>query len=179
MAKLGHIYDALEPGTLTSMRRISSGISGKVNTYGGSYNAKLESIAVFTGQRILETDIAQSLMFKSREFNADFSKANRIFGKVVHSKGDVTDLEIRNAYQSSDRSRRKLFDDLHQKTEAAIRLGQTRQQVFGALRSGGISSGVAGRIMNGQYHVYRPRSVPMNRRNLTGSLASESARKQE
>ncbi len=176
MDQLAHIYGALEPGTLSSARRIASGISGTVNAYGGSYNPKLEATAVFTGQRIIEIDISQALMFKAREFSREFSEANRIFGKVVHSKGDVTEQEIREAYQSSDKSRRKLFENIHKKTQAAIRLGLTGRQVLGALRTAHISSGVAKRIIGGQYQSYVPQSVPTKRRNLTASLARESSK---
>jgi hypothetical protein len=64
----GPIYEAVEPGTLTSARRILKGLMGDVDNFGQKYDATLESIAFFTGQRIESLDVPVSLGFKGRDF---------------------------------------------------------------------------------------------------------------
>ena len=57
----GHFWNALEPGTISSARRIAKGISGTTTVFGQAFDARLEAMAVLTGHRLQRVDVKQSL----------------------------------------------------------------------------------------------------------------------
>jgi hypothetical protein len=152
----GHVWGALEPGTITSARRISRGVSGKTNKYGQSYSAPVETAAVVFGQRIQTTDIRQSLGFRASRFNRDYRDASQIFTSVAARRGSVTSEELTDAYQSAEASRRRLFDQMRQAVQAAQRLGVQQRGVFQILRGRKVPQKLARQLLADQYQPYRP-----------------------
>lgn len=145
-----------EPGTVTSARRIYKGITGQVTPYGRAYDPEIEALAAFTGHRIMDLDIEQSMSFGAGRFNRSLSDGTSILTRVASRRGEVSDDEIRDAYKSMDRARRRAFQDLNKDIEAAMRLGVERITVARILFAAGVSEENIAASMAGTYMPYTP-----------------------
>lgn len=148
----GHIWDAVEPGTWTSIQRIQMGLDNEQTIYGQQYDPKVEAMALFTGQRRSVLDPVGAMQFKTREFISRKADANRIFNREVSSRGSVTDNELELSFRSMLDARVRNYRDIINTVNAVQRLGSTdRVGAFATLRSNGVSAReaaflVAGRI---------------------------------
>ena len=151
-----HVLDALEPGTISSARRIAMGISGKTTIYGRSYDPTLEALAVMTGHRLSELDVRQAFAFRAREHNREIGNAQRILTSIVTRRGEVNDAEVEQAFREMNASRNVAFRDAHEDAMAALRLGMTRFQIVQALRVNGMSERNAAAVYAGRVPRYLP-----------------------
>ncbi len=150
-----HLWGAFEPGTITSGRRIYKGVMGTTTTSGRTFNPWVESIAVITGQRIQDLDVAESLKWRARDYNRGIRQANRLFNSVITRGGSVNEAEIRNAYERSDTARRGLFSDMSGAAQAAVRLDVSPNEVITTLTANGVSKIDVPSIMGGVYNKRR------------------------
>lgn len=162
---LAHVYDALEPGTITSAKRIEKGLTGKTTPYGKGFDAKLEIMAVLTGLRIMEVDIAQSLGFKVGKYNRDQRDAMQILRGPATRRGTVTDDELREATASMERARQENFKELHEDIQAAERLGVSSTAIRRIL-SGRLSRQSVNDLIFGRYRPYQPTNQFLRSLNL-------------
>ncbi len=150
-----HLWEAFEPGTITSGRRIYKGAMGTTSTTGRTYNPWVESIAVITGQRIQDLDVAESLKWRARDYNRGIRQANRLLNSVITRGGSVSEAEIRDAYERSDTARRGLFSDMSGAAQAAIRLDVYPDEVETTLVANGVSKIDIPNVMGGVYSKRR------------------------
>jgi hypothetical protein len=156
-AQLAYLWDkALEPGTITSLRRIENALSGKVSKTGRSYDPTTEIVSFGTGVRAVPIDVRQGLSFRASDYSRDTTEAERIVNSAAGNRGSVTPEEIAAAYQNTDQARRKLFGEMHRKTQAATRLGVPTTEVWKTLTSNGISQSDASLIIKGIYIPHFP-----------------------
>jgi len=151
-----HIWDALEPGTISSMQRIGRGIKGEVSLYGRSYDPKLEAMAVVTGHRISELDVRQALGFRARELVAGVRDARSMLTSTVSRSGTVTPEEIGSAQADTQTSLARLYKDLNAIASAGERMGMSRAEVLAALNDAGLSQSDAMAAYNGDVPTYQP-----------------------
>jgi hypothetical protein len=151
-----HIWEAIEPGAITSAQRIQKGLTGEVERGGRSYDPAAEAIGAITGFRAQEINVAQSIGFKVREFQKGTQEANRLLTTEAMNHGTVQPEKIEEAYRRSDAARRKLFDDMHRQAMAAIRLGIPESEVRSLLDNGGLSHENAANVIAGTYEPYSP-----------------------
>ena len=146
---LNHLWTAIEPGTLTSMRRINRGLNKETNVFGQEFDAMTEFLAVVTGHRLQKTDVRQSLRFRTTELNRRKSDANRILNRVANREGRVTDEELTEAFHRSEASRARVFADGHELALKAINShGLTTREVTQQFRDAGYSRVEAAAIVN-------------------------------
>ena len=151
-----HIGEAFEPGTISSARRITKGITGTVTAYGRSYDPTIESLAVFTGHRLQTMDVPQSLGFRARDYASSRSDTTRILTEVTGRRGEVSEAEIKDAYRQANQNKRERFEDMRRMTRAANRLGVEKPRIYRALRASNIPRDVANDLLRGQYRPYEP-----------------------
>ena len=155
---LDHLWGAIEPGTITSARRIAKGISGETNVFGQEFDTRTEFLAVVTGHRLQKSDVRQALRFRTTELDRRVDDANRILNRVANRSGNVTDEELTEAFQRSEASRAKVFEDAHQLALKAINShGLTSSEVIQQFRDGGMSRANAAAVVN---TGIPPRRVP-------------------
>ena len=152
----GHLFDAIEPGTLTSIDRISSGLQGETNPYGKSYDPATESLALFTGQRISEVDVRQALDFKARTFQRGMNDVSQIFNGIMRQRGEVSQQDLNKAYSQAEQSRRRLFAEIHKDASAALRLGVSEVEVRDILSSAGLSQRNIQAIVSNDLPAFTP-----------------------
>jgi hypothetical protein len=148
-----HFWKTLEPGTLTSARRIAMGLKGEKSASGRSFDPGIEATAVVTGQRIQELDVEQSYSFRLRDFKKSLDLVKDIGRESTHRRGTVTAEEIGSDLSRMDEQRRSLFDDFSETTRAAMRLGVNRARIQKMLKASGLSHEIQQSVLRG---VYRP-----------------------
>lgn len=165
---LAHLAAVIEPSTITDLRNIEKGTRGLVNDYGRAYDAKRDSVALITGQRVETVNLPQGLSFRARNFQRDMTSATRQLTKVANRRGKVGDGEIRAAYDIADRSRRKLFARMVRRFIAARNKGVSEEHAIKIVRSVGISEDMVKNIQAEQYEPFKPGTTFL-------SFASKSA----
>lgn len=152
----GHLWDAIEPGTVSSAQRIMDGIDGEVTLYGRSYNPKLEAMAVMTGHRVTEFDVRQAVSFKARDIVESVRDARAVLTSTLARSGTVTPEEVGEAQQDTQASLERLYGDLHRVATAAERMGMSRREVLTALNDAGLSRPDAAAVYAGLVPEYQP-----------------------
>jgi len=168
---VSHAWEAFEPGTITSAKRIGMGLLGKKTETGRVYSASTEMLAALSGQRIQTLDVAQSLPFKVREFSRRKRTAEDILSSVLRNRGDVADGELISADERSEGRRRALYEGMMETTQAALRLNVNRKTVLSALREGGLSAVDSRRVLNG---IYVPRKISDHYPSLRRAVVHEA-----
>lgn len=153
-----HVWTALEPGVVTSARRVWNGIRGHTNRYGRSYDPAIESLAVVTGHRIEDLDVAQAFMFKAGEYNRSLQETKQIYTRTLTNRGVVSESEIVSAYQRMDNRARELHVDMVKKIQAARNLGLTTADIIRSLKVGGVGETQTRSLVNDVYRPYVPSS---------------------
>ena len=152
---LEHLWKALEPGSVTSAKRLAMGVTGRQTIYGRSYDPKIEALAQFTGYRIMDVDVAQSLTFRVGRFNREQADAMQILRSVATRRGTVSDEELQQATASAERARQENFDNMHEIIQAAERLGVSAKRIRSILR-GSLTVQQTADLINGIYRPFRP-----------------------
>jgi hypothetical protein len=146
---------ALEPGTVTSVKRIKKGLEGYVSPSGKEYDTEDEVLALVLGQRRSTIDAQQGLIFKARDFSTDTSNANKILSSVASRRGVVDDDEIRDAVVGMEQQRRKIFEDLQKAIKAARQLKVPDPVIADQLEASGVSNYLVRSAIRGVYEPYR------------------------
>ncbi len=171
-AMLDHLWTAIEPGTITSARRIAKGIKGETNVFGQEFDTRTEFLAVVTGHRLQKSDVRQALRFRTTEMDRRMGDANRILNRVANRSGTVTDKELTDAFRRSEASRARVFKDAHEIALKAINShGLTSQEVIQQFRDAGMSRANAAAVVNTGIPTRRvPRIDDVDRAALIRSL---------
>jgi hypothetical protein len=150
-----HVWKALEPGGITTAKRITKGVTGTAEETGRTYDPFDEVTALLTGQRFQEIDLRQSLGFKGYQFSKRSTEAQRIFTKKLNSRGAVTEKELVDSYKESEAARRDLFEELHSAAWAAVRQGVPEDEVRKLLAES-VGQEKSGLVMDGTHKPYWP-----------------------
>jgi len=115
----GPVYEALEPGLVASLRRIGKGMMGDVDRYGQQYDAGLELLAFFSGQRIKKMDVPVGFSFKGKEF---VSAKRDIMGDYYIEKAKTDGDPEKQAEELADANEKveKYFNELKKDYDAAM-----------------------------------------------------------
>jgi hypothetical protein len=155
---LSYFIRQIEPATASQIRRNYYGFTGQTDPllsgYGRVYNASEEALALL-GVRPSSINYAKALEGKSSRFNTRMSDVSRIFTEQYGSVGSKPSSEIKNAYSTMDRQRKKLFNEANKDYHASMVLGLSRSEAISAMRAGGISEANALAISKNKYTDYQ------------------------
>ena len=157
---LKHMWDAFEPGTLTSLKRVKQGWEGYVSPSGKKYDFTNEAIAASTGVRLTTIDIPQSYGYKASRYQSSLVQANKILLGPLHRRGTVTPEEIADSYQRMERNRKRLFDEYAQVTRDTRALGLSDKKTRAILKENQLTEDSIDSIMTGVYRPYIPSTLP-------------------
>jgi len=177
---LSYFIRQIEPATASQIRRNYYGFTGQTDPllsgYGRVYNASEEALALL-GVRPSSINFAKALEGKSSRFNTRMSDVSRIFTEQYGSVGVKDPSEIRNAYSTMDRQRKKLFNEANKDYHASMKLGLSRSEAISAMRAGGISEANALAISKNKYTDYQI-SKDLSQ-TMKDTLKNEELRKRE
>ena len=103
----------------------------------------------------MEIELAQSLTFRTGEFNRNQRDAMQILRNVATRRGTVSDEELLEATASMERARRENFDKMHERIQQAERLGISTMEIRRILR-GSLSRQQIADLLSGEYRPFRP-----------------------
>ena len=142
------------PGTLTSAERIRKGLIGFTSPSGRTYDPGIEALAMFSGHRIQDIDIAQGLGYRASDFARDMDKATDIYRRLATSRGTVKAGELEEKRRQSEQARRRTFDRFKEVVDAARLLGVSKSTVRKELESRGLSVDTIKSLESGAYRPY-------------------------
>ena len=159
-----HIWGAFEWGTLTSGRRVYKGARDQITERGRKYDPMLEGIAVMTGQRIIEEDTAQQIAYRAYDYEQSLRGANGIFTKRIKQGGNITEKDLREAYERTDNARRRNFIRMSASIRAARIRGMDEREILKQLRDSNISAERADALLDGEYRPYGAGRYELNKK---------------
>lgn len=183
-AKIGdHLWNAFEPGTLTSAGRIKDAALGNVSDSGRSYGLGNEVASVLLGQRVSELDVTQALGFKTSRTSRALRDASSLFTREFSSKGTRSDEQIMDAYNRANDATFEIAKDYREDVDAAMRLsGMTAKQISEIASAGGLGKEKIKMILSGRFTRYTPSKDQIklakalgNQDRITSARQAESA----
>ena len=146
-----HIYDGLEPGAISSGRRIYEGFQNKTEAYGTERDAGQEALSIITGSRIRTVDVRQSLYFNTLDYARRWRRAGQNFTTVAKRRGHVTEEELREGYRKKHQARRAILREAHGDVAAALHLGVPEEAVRTVIDDAGFAEEDVEHIVRGRY----------------------------
>jgi len=162
-----HFGGVVEPGGVTTGRRILMSLGGKPSVTGREYDWKQEVISSITGMRISKHDLEKSLGYKISEFDRGLRGSRRKLEKygisdydpsfifyMMDPEGSVS--QMKREMGKAEKVRKRLFSDAHNAIEAAIRLGMDERDVKKLLSRYNVKAEVRSALMRKDYIPYWP-----------------------
>jgi hypothetical protein len=146
-----YIGEAIEPGAVTSGKRIIKGVTGEKSESGREYKLEDELIALATGQRLTSTNITEAFGFKVYDSKKQYDEAKRIYTKELRRKDDPSPESIERAKNKADKLREEIFNDMVDYYRSAIRLGSDERELRERMKESGISTDMIQQIRRGKY----------------------------
>lgn len=151
-----YVWSKVEPGTLTTARRIKMGSTGEMTQTGQTYDAKAETRAALTGQRVGKVNPSQALYYRLRDLNDQVSDENRRFTSSLTNLGSVAPGTIKETYQSISQGRMELFQKAAEAAHAARRLGVSDAAIVASFKQAGFTEKETESIAHGRVPFYSP-----------------------
>ena len=126
-----HLAAGIEPGIMTSARRIYRGFSGYEGDWGQVYDAGDEIKNIVTGQRRVKTDVKRSYSDMVKDLDDRLANAKNLFTSVEAYRRPVTQQELDEAHDKSIRKVHEILDEFKEVTDAARRLGVSGAEAEG------------------------------------------------
>jgi hypothetical protein len=110
-----------------------------------------------SGLNIKEISFPDRFRSEMYTTKANFKNAEKLFtGPIMRSGNQMTDADMEEAYNRSEQARRKVFNDMRSKIEAARFGGMTTQQIRGTLHLRQFSHQMIDDLLSNRYHPYVP-----------------------
>jgi len=147
---VSHMWtSALEPGTVSSLRRIHEAVTGT----NPNRETKTEVLALTTGQRLQKIDIEHSLGFRVRDFAKALTTIQGIARKTALSRGTATGEMVAEDVSRMEKLRLAEFSEIQKIVGAARRLGVPEDNIKRLLKAE-LSDDVADQVLTGDYSQY-------------------------
>ena len=149
----GHLFQKLQPGGVGNLNRMIDALQGDVSKSGRRYEVDDELAAIF-GFRASTIDPKVSLYYRAYEFNEAKRRSTDLLRSTFRAVNEVSDAELRSAFQNSSQARREAFEQMIKIVEATRRSGLTDSQIQKVLRSNGITLKDARALLSGDVTKY-------------------------
>ena len=151
-----HILTGLEPGVVSTGKKIIGGIEGDVRKGGEPYNLQDEALALFSGIRIINVDIPKSMQYKITEFARDkrsVTTAENFYSlKNAMDRGpDVLANEFRQIQDESFRVQQDFYITL----QNALKSGLTKQDLRRIMKDRGLGTREMNMVLRGKMEPFK------------------------
>ncbi len=148
-----HLRKTLQPGVASNIERTAKAIQGKVTPSGRKYDINNE-MAAWVGWRASELDPQVALYYRSYEFKDAKKDATRALNRLMRSGDEVSDEQLRDAFQHATSLRQRAYKDMFTLIQAAERSGLNRLKIQSVLRNSGISKVDTASLLQGRVPRY-------------------------
>ena len=131
------------------------GYRGEVRDSGYAPDLQDELISSFMGLKINRNNIAEGWDRKVRGFKKMESDTERMFTKVLGSRGTVTPERLVESYQKMEEARYQLWQEFRADYEAARGLGLGLGQAVSLLKVNKVPEDTIKAVVSGRYIPYR------------------------
>jgi len=154
---VGHLANALQPGSIAQFQRIERAVRGKADKkYGQTFNLQDELPGLF-GFRSIQSDPERSLKYMTTRFGSRLKKADNLFIAPLLRGGRVTPNDIVNSYKYSEARRFAILREMYQDIEAARTLGMSNSKIRREIQKRkGIKKTVVNDLLKGVYTPKEP-----------------------
>ena len=154
---VGHLANALQPGSIAQFQRIERAVRGKADKkYGQTFNLQDELPGLF-GFRSIQSDPERSLKYMTTRFGSRLKKADNLFIAPLLRGGRVTPKDILNSYKYSEARRFAILKEMYQDIEAARTLGVSNSKIRREIQKRkGIKKTVVNDLLKGVYTPKEP-----------------------
>lgn len=121
---MGYLMTKLEPGTLTSARRIVSAVKGETSKSGRAFDLGNEVLSVAGGVKKETLDRAQADFFRNREFSQRIKDSEKSIRATFLARGSFAPDSARTLYESAEAKRRQTLQDWRKFVDGSILLGE-------------------------------------------------------
>jgi len=143
---MGHVWKGVEPGTITSMRRLHKSFEPeKTTVFGRRYDPKIEAVANITPFRVSQLELPISFRFRAGDFRRALNDARRA--------GKREEIEPKRVAIA------KTFIEFQRVVNAARALGMPETQIKSILKDVNISAKDAKFMLNGRLDLAIKRNV--------------------
>jgi hypothetical protein len=149
----GHLFQKLQPGAVGNLNRMIDALQGDISKSGRRYEVDDELAAIF-GFRASTIDPKVSLYYRAYEFNEAKRRSTDLLRSTFRAVNEVSDAELRSAFQNSSQARREAFEQMIKIVEATRRSGLTDSQIQKVLRSNGITLKDTKALLSGDVTKY-------------------------
>ena len=151
---VGHVFKGIEPGFIGQGLDFVDALSGHVNDYGKHYRLGDVLFSHLTGFKKETINPMQAYMFRIAEFNRKDRELRSRLNASVRRAGEVTDDELRDAFQRYNDSRANLQSDLLSLTSGIKALGYSDDQIKSALKFGYVNQELIDNLVDGKFTPY-------------------------
>lgn len=139
---MARVWKTFEPGTLTSIRKISES-ENKVN----------DAVGQITGYKVIDVDAQKQYYFNSKNNFEETLKAKQIYNKAFRKfeKGEVTKEELKEAYDTSNESIRGILEENKKDFDSAVYFGADPLVLSQSADDAGYSKSVVYQIESGDF----------------------------
>ena len=171
-----HVLEGIEPGVSTTGRKIASALEGELKTGGQAYSLRDEALALFSGIRIIDVDVPNSLDYKITSYNRDklaVTKAEPFYGlKNATDRGpDVLAAE----YNQINEEYFKVQQDFHYLIQDAFKAGLSKRDVIKILKKRKFGNAAIGAMLKGKFIPFKYSTDLMNKRYLKAKKGNPDA----
>jgi len=156
MDVIAYMGTKVEPGTVSSLRRIKMGQTGELTRTGQSFDRNAEIRAMLTGSRIGTYNPAVGLYHILNDLNQKVSDQNQRFTSTLGDLGNVAPETIKERYQDISKGRMELFKEASDAIHAHLRLGVSNAQAGATAKQAGWTEKEIESIVNGRVPFYSP-----------------------
>jgi len=171
-----HVLEGIEPGVSTTGRKIASALEGELKTGGQAYSLRDEALALFSGIRIIDVDVPNSLDYKITDYNKDtysVTKAEPFYG--LKNATDRGPNVLAAEYNQINEEAFKVQQDFHYLLQDAFKMGLSRQDVVTILRKRKLGKREIGALLRGKFIPFRYSADLMNKRYLKAKKTNPDA----
>ncbi len=140
LAVMKHVWDAIEPGTISGMERVYKAYKNEEGKGGTAYDAKTEITAQTTGVRVNRFDFPKTLKYKTGDFKREIIAASNL----KRSRGKEFSLD----------EKKKIYERFAKTLHSGKMLGMTDKEIFQILRDNRVSKPAAKALLKGEYVKY-------------------------
>ena len=151
---VGHVFKGIEPGFVGQGLDFVDALSGHVNDYGKHYRLGDVLFSHLTGFKKETINPMQAYMFRIAEFNRKDRELRSRLNASVRRAGEVTDDELRDAFQRYNDSRANLQSDLLSLTSGIKALGYSDDQIRAAMKFGYVNQELVDNLVDGKFTPY-------------------------
>ena len=158
---LMHILKGVEPGAVSTGRKIQEAATGDISRGGVPRDLRDELLALFSGVRIINIDVPRTMQYKITEYNKNkrlVTSTEKLFSlQDYQTRGPEA---LAREFVDIQEENLRVNKDFHQVVKDAIEVGVPKRQLFLQLRKRGLSIKNAMAILKGRnvpYSGYKER----------------------